>query len=113
MAIFVRPVEPADLPRITDVLRASWGGTTVIALGRGELIDASALPGFVALAGADLAGLVTYTVAGDTVEIVTIDAVLPGQGVGSLLLDAVRRAATAGGAARIVLVTTNDNTGAL
>lgn len=41
----VRPAEPADLPAVTRILTGSWGGTTVVALGRGELIDAARPPG--------------------------------------------------------------------
>ncbi|WP_214326169.1 hypothetical protein [Nonomuraea sediminis] len=44
-------IEPGDLPQVTRVLKESWGGTTVVALGRGETVDAAALPGFVALDG--------------------------------------------------------------
>ncbi|MEV4112026.1 GNAT family N-acetyltransferase [Nonomuraea sp. NPDC049695] len=40
MSMSVRAVEPQDLANVTRVLTESWGGTTVVALGRGELIDA-------------------------------------------------------------------------
>ncbi|WP_406673419.1 GNAT family N-acetyltransferase [Nonomuraea sp. N2-4H] len=40
MAISVRPIGPEDGRVVARVLTGSWAGTTVIALGRGELIDA-------------------------------------------------------------------------
>ncbi|MGV9380611.1 GNAT family N-acetyltransferase [Nonomuraea sp. NPDC003707] len=113
MAISVRPIEPQDLANVTRVLTESWGGSTVVALGRGELVDAAAQPGFIAEIEGEPAGIITYARRGDSVEIITIDAVVPGRGVGAALLDAVRAVATESGAARLWLVTTNDNTHAL
>lgn len=114
MAISVRAVEPADLPVVTRVLTDSWGGTTVVALGRGELIDASELPGFLAVdEGGEVAGLITCARRDDFVEIVTIDALLPGRGVGRMLMNAVRDEAIGHGVAALRLTTTNDNTRAL
>ncbi|MCK2221505.1 GNAT family N-acetyltransferase [Actinomadura sp. ATCC 31491] len=113
MRLSVRPIRPDDHDRVAAVLRASWGGTTVVALGRGELLDAAALPGFVAELGGEVAGVVTYQERDGAVEIVTLDATLPGRGAGRALLDAVRAAAAERGAARLWLITTNDNTHAL
>ncbi|MEV1174222.1 GNAT family N-acetyltransferase [Nonomuraea sp. NPDC049784] len=113
MAMSVRAVEPQDLADVTWVLTESWGGSTVVAMGRGELVDAAAQPGFVAELDGELAGIITYAQRGDSVEIITINAVIPGKGVGATLLDAVRAVATERGAARLWLITTNDNTHAL
>ncbi|WP_336215678.1 GNAT family N-acetyltransferase [Nonomuraea sp. LPB2021202275-12-8] len=114
MTISVRAVEPADLPVVTRILAASWGGVTVVALGRGDLVDASELPGFLAAdEGGEVAGVITYAERGGFVEVVTIDAVLPGKGVGRALMDAVRDRAIELGASGLRLVTTNDNTRAL
>ncbi|NUP04074.1 MAG: GNAT family N-acetyltransferase [Nonomuraea sp.] len=113
MPISVRPLEPRDLDVVTRVLTGSWGGSTVMAVGRGEMVDAARLPGFVAHLGGDVAGVLTYADRGDAVEVITIDAVIPGKGVGRALLDAVRGVAAGRGAARLWLMTTNDNTHAL
>ncbi|MER6942436.1 GNAT family N-acetyltransferase [Nonomuraea sp. NPDC000554] len=113
MAITVRPVEPADLDQVTRILTGSWGGSTLIALGRGELVDAATLPGYLAFDGEQAAGLVTYASRDGAVELITVDALIPGRGVGRALLDAVRAAAVVSGADRLWLCTTNDNTRAL
>ncbi|WP_219463372.1 GNAT family N-acetyltransferase [Nonomuraea rhizosphaerae] len=113
MAISTRAIEPGDLTLVTQVLTGSWGGTTVVALGRGEVIDAAALPGFVAFDGDELAGVVTYAYKEGAVEVITIDAVLSGRGVGAALLDAVKAMAVELGAGKLWLSTTNDNTHAL
>ena len=46
-------------------------------------------------------------------EVVTLNSLQPGRGVGTALLDAVAQAATAAGCERLWLVTTNDNLAAL
>ncbi|GAA1772192.1 GNAT family N-acetyltransferase [Nonomuraea bangladeshensis] len=113
MTLSVRPIGPADVESVSAVLRESWGGTTLVAMGRGELVDAAAQPGFVAELDGEPAGVVTYRERDGAVEILTIDALLPGKGVGRALLDAVRAAAAERGATRLWLITTNDNTRAL
>ncbi|SDM34525.1 GNAT family N-acetyltransferase [Nonomuraea jiangxiensis] len=114
MAMVVRPIEPGDLETVRRVLTESWGGTTVMVLARGEQVEAAGLPGFVAVIGDEVAGVLTYTERADgSVEIVTLDAVVPGRGVGKALLDAVRAVALERGMAGLTLVTTNDNTHAL
>ncbi|MGR6923050.1 GNAT family N-acetyltransferase [[Actinomadura] parvosata] len=113
MSISVRDIRPGDLPAVTRVLTESWGGTTLMVLGSGRQVDAAKLPGFVAEVEGELAGLVTYLEDGGAVEIASLDAVLPGRGVGRALLDAVRAVAAERGATRLWLITTNDNTHAL
>ena len=75
----------------------------------GELVDAAALPGFVALEGDQPVGLLTYAERADGVEVVTIQALTPGRGVGRALMDAVHDHAVARRAPRLWLITTNDN----
>ena len=49
------------------------------------------------------------TIAGDACEIVTLDSLIEGQGIGTTLIEAVKAAAEAAGCRRLWLVTTNDN----
>ncbi|MFG1707681.1 GNAT family N-acetyltransferase [Nonomuraea sp. M3C6] len=113
MAMSVRPIEAGDVQIVRHVLTESWGGTTVVSLGWGELVDAARLPGFVAEIDGEVAGVITYAERDGSVEVITIDAVIPGKGVGKALLDAVRAVAVDRGMARLTLITTNDNTHAL
>ncbi|WP_157250114.1 GNAT family N-acetyltransferase [Nonomuraea typhae] len=109
----MRPVTPGDVDRVVEILTGSWGGTQVVMLAWGEVVDASALPGFVAVADGEIAGLITYAERAGAVEIVTIDALVQGAGIGRALLDAVREVARERGMPRLTLITTNDNTRAL
>ncbi|MEU6427686.1 GNAT family N-acetyltransferase [Microbispora sp. NPDC046973] len=70
-------------------------------------------PRFVALLDGELAGVATYAITGRECELVTLDSVREGAGVGTALVDAMAGAAQAGGAVRLWLVTTNDNLRAL
>jgi N-acetylglutamate synthase-like GNAT family acetyltransferase len=58
-------------------------------------------------------GLVTYHIVDDACEIVSLDSLRPGIGIGTALLDAVAQAARAEECRRVWLVTTNDNLDAL
>ena len=107
----VRAVEPSDRAAVARLLAERWGSTTMVS--RGACHDASALPGFVAVHAGRILGLVTYVVAGAEVELVTLDSLREGSGIGSALVAAVAEAAAGAGARRMVLVTTNDNLRAL
>jgi ribosomal protein S18 acetylase RimI-like enzyme len=107
----VRAATPADRPWIERFVVERWGGEVVVA--HGEALRPHELPAFVAEDGDRPVGLVTYRVDGPGCEVVTIDAVEEGQGVGTALLEAAVTAARAGGCRRVWLITTNDNLGAL
>lgn len=110
-AIEVRPLDDGEREWSTPFLHAGWGEPGVVR--RGELVDPTTLAGFVAFAEGERAGLATYAVRGGECELVTIDSLREGIGVGRALLDAVRQAAVEAGCRRLWLVTTNDNLRAL
>jgi GNAT superfamily N-acetyltransferase len=71
------------------------------------------LPGFAAFEDEQCVGLVTYEIDGEACEIVSIDALEEGRGVGSALLEAVVEVARGAGCSRVQLLTTNNNLRAL
>lgn len=81
--------------------------------GRGGVWKPAELPGFAAFDGAACVGLVTYELDGQACELVTIDALREGAGIGTQLLRAVVGAARASGCSRVQLLTTNNNLRAL
>ena len=111
MAIDLRALDPADGPRVACWLTAHWGSEIVVA--HGAVFRPAGLPGFVSVDGDEWLGLLTYHIAGDACEIVTIDSVQPSAGVGTALIKAVQQAARQAGCRRLWLITTNDNTAAL
>lgn len=109
--IDVRQATAADHSRIVDLLARSWGSTKVIA--HGVVYDAATLPALLAERRGRLAGLLTYAIDGDAFEVVSIDAVVRGAGVGTVLLAAAAEQAERAGLRRLWLITTNDNLDAL
>jgi ribosomal protein S18 acetylase RimI-like enzyme len=107
----VRPVTDEDRPAVVDILTRSWGATSIAA--HGVLYDAATLPGLIATQSGRAVGLLTFHVEDRDWEVVTLDAVDSGRGIGTALLRSVEQAARAAGARRLWLITTNDNTRAL
>lgn len=109
--IVVVPLRESAREWARTILEQRWGGPGIERLG--ERIDATALPGYVAFQGEEPVGLVTYQMSPDETEVVTLDSLTPGCGVGSALLHAVEGVAKASGARRVFLYTTNDNLDAM
>jgi ribosomal protein S18 acetylase RimI-like enzyme len=107
----VRQLDPDDRPWVEDFLRERWGAPEVVA--RGRVYHPLELPGLAAFDGEEIVGLVTYELQGEDCEIVTIDALEEGRGIGTRLVEAVAAAAREAGCRRLRLITTNDNLRAL
>ena len=105
--IEVRPIGAADRSLVEGLLIDRWGSTRMIS--RGRMHDAAALDAFLALRGDEPLGLATYALERGECELVSLDSLDEGSGVGSALLDAVAERAREEGARRLWLVTTNDN----
>ena len=110
-ALRTRPVDKGDHIWVTRFLEEQWFSTTIVS--RGIIHYADGLPGFIAVQEDELLGLVTYRIDADECEIVTINSVVRGVGIGSVLLDVVKETATSADCRRLWLVTTNDNVAAL
>ena len=113
---YVRPVWIEDRDWLADTMRQRWDGLVV---SRGEVLEPGRLPALVAVDRGGLRlGAMTFrprpgSSGGVDTEVVTVDALESGRGVGSLLLDAAATLARRAGWQRLWLVTTNDNTAAL
>jgi ribosomal protein S18 acetylase RimI-like enzyme len=107
----IRPLSNADRIWVRQWMVDHWGAELMIA--HGEQFYPAEYPGFVAESDAGVVGLVTYKLRGDECEILSLDSLVESQGVGSALVDAVRKAALENGVRRLWLITTNDNLNAL
>ena len=107
----IRALSRADRDWVTRHIAEQWGAEIVVA--HGTLYRPADLPGFVAEIDGVVAGLVTFHIAGDACEIVTLDSLSERQGIGTALIEAVKVAAGAAGCRRLWLITTNDNLHAL
>ena len=104
--VLVRAASAGDWAWIERHLSRSWGSPIIVT--RGTARDASQLPALVAVQDEEIVGLATFRVAGDECELVSLDALRPGQGIGSALLAAVVDEARRQGCRRLWLITTND-----
>jgi ribosomal protein S18 acetylase RimI-like enzyme len=110
--VTVRPLGDDERAWALAILRESWG-TEITVYSDGRELRPAELPAFVAEAGGERSGFATYAVEGETCELVTLNALSSGRGVGGALVEAVADAARAAGCARVHLCTTNDNLPAL
>jgi DNA-3-methyladenine glycosylase I len=109
--VLIRAATADDRTWIAPHLEQSWGSTTIVS--RGMVHDASGLPAILAVQGDDIVGLATYHVAGGECELVSLDSLREGQGIGSALLARVGQEAASHGCRRLWLITTNDNLDAI
>ncbi len=109
--LLVRAIQASDRNWVAAFVKSHWGSEIVVAKGR--IIRAAELDGFAAFKGKEPIGLLTYRIEGLDCEIATIDSTVEGAGVGTALINAVRKIAKAKGCKRLWLITTNDNLNAL
>lgn len=101
----------SDAGWIADFLRAHW--QTDVVVGKGRTIGAGELSGVRAERDGRVVGFIGWRILGDELEVVSLDSLEPGTGIGTLLLDHVVGMARVLGLRRLWLVTTNDNLDAL
>jgi GNAT superfamily N-acetyltransferase len=109
--ITIRRLTQDDLPQLRQFWKESWDAEFVVA--HGVIYYPDTLDGFVALDGTDWAGEITYTFAGSDCEIVSLDSLREGQGIGTKLIECVLDEARKNHCKRVFLITTNDNLNAL
>jgi ribosomal protein S18 acetylase RimI-like enzyme len=107
----IRPIQPSDAAMVRAFWQEHWGSDRMLV--HGDAYYAQDLPGYVASREQTVLGLVPYRIEGDACEVMSLDSLEEGRGLGSALLNAVTGAARAAGCKRVYLSTTNDNTYAL
>jgi GNAT superfamily N-acetyltransferase len=109
--LLVCPLEAQDRDSLGALVSEHWAGETVIS--RGRVHHPRELDGYVAEAHGEPVGFISYFIEAGECEVVVLLALRQGQGVGTALLQAVRRQAQRHGCRRVWLITTNDNLRAL
>lgn len=103
----IRPITSPDNSWVTQALTNLWGSTQMVS--RGKLLELSGLEGFIAEEDNRKVGLATYLVDNDTCEITSINALTPGKGIGTALIEKVTEIAKEKRCKTLVVITTNDN----
>jgi ribosomal protein S18 acetylase RimI-like enzyme len=107
----IKTLKPTDKDWVIQLLTTHWHSTEVVS--RGKIYDASQLPGIAALRGSEVVGLITYRIAKGECEIVTLNSLQQGIGVGNAMIESVKNIAKSKKCKRLWLITTNDNLHAL
>ena len=86
----------------------TWRSTTIVA--NRELCDLRELPCFIAITDEqEVIGYCYYRLSGNECEIMAVESIVPGIGVGSAFIDAVKNLAREKSCSRLYLQTSNDN----
>ncbi len=109
--MIVRTKDQTDEIWLEEFFRKRWLDEIVVV--NGEVIHPNALQGFIAEEDEVLVGVITYRQKGSDLEVITLDSLQPGRGIGHRLMDAVMDEAKRLNCQRIFWVTTNDNLRAL
>ena len=107
----LRRLSRDDVPRLRQFWIEHWGGEEMIA--RGNIYRPEQLEGFVIEEDEEWIGLLTFLVKDGDCEVISLDSLHQGQGLGSRLIDQVIQEARRQGCRRLFLITTNDNLNAL
>jgi ribosomal protein S18 acetylase RimI-like enzyme len=102
-----RALEHGDRDWVIATLEGVWG--SVLVARKGEVLDASAHPGFVAMSDRGRMGMATCRVREDEYEVLSLTALVEGEGVGRALMEQCFEDARAHGCTRVWLMTTNNN----
>ena len=98
--------------KVLQFFKEHWGSTEMVI--SSGIYDCSQLDGFAYVDEYQtIMGLVTYIIRGETCEIISLDSIDGGKGVGSLLVQAVEKNAAQNDCIMMTLITTNDNLPAL
>lgn len=108
----VRPIIDSDQQWVRNFILDRWGAEFVVV--HDVVYYPHRLRGFVAeLNTTDHFGLATYVIEKSACELVTLDSLREGEGIGSALVQAVAQEGSRSGCSRLWCVTTNDNHAAL
>jgi len=107
----IRRLTPDDVPRLRKFWKENWGDEFVVA--HGVIYHPGDVNGFIAFDGAEWVGEITYAISDNDCEIVSLDSLHAGQGIGTKLIQIVVDEARKQDCKRIFVITTNDNLNAL
>jgi DNA-3-methyladenine glycosylase I len=107
----IRKIREDDRNWIRGLLIKEWGSPLIVT--KGVLYQADSLPGFIAEVREIRHGLLTYNISNNGCEIITLNSFVERHGIGSSLINALRKESPTLGCKRLWLITTNDNVSAI
>ncbi|MFC1978418.1 GNAT family N-acetyltransferase [Chloroflexota bacterium] len=107
----VRSLNKQDHIQVVQILENYWGSTDIVT--HGTVHNADQLPGFIAIQDNKPVGVLTYQLHNNECEIISLNSLVEGKGIGSALVDSAKNIAITANCKRLWLITTNDNTHSL
>jgi len=107
MVMNIRPINPSDIPAIHQAVEALWGSHIIVV--HLEQYNCDELPGFTAIIDEELVGFLHYEIRETICEVLTLAALIEGQGIGTALMSAIERFAAENQCTHLQVATTNDN----
>ena len=105
--IETHPAGASDRKWIEESIEFWWGSTQLVA--HDTVFHLEDLSAMLAVNDGRRVGLATYNLEGRSCEIITLNSVMPGHGIGRALIDAMTAEAMRAGCERLWLITTNEN----
>jgi N-acetylglutamate synthase-like GNAT family acetyltransferase len=109
--ITLRDSTPADQNWVREFIRKAWGADLIVV--HGDSFFPAEMNAIIAEKAGSPVGLATYFLNTTSIEVVTLNSLITGIGIGKKLIRSLIHKAKINNLERIWLITTNDNTGAL
>jgi GNAT superfamily N-acetyltransferase len=103
----IRRLIPSDLPELDQFWEEHWGGPEMIV--HGDVFRTDQLDGFIMDDQGEWIGLVTFFISRAGCEIISLNSLREGRGIGTRLIEEVIAVAREKNCTRVFLATTNDN----
>ena len=107
----IRKIKEKDREWIKKLIMKEWGSEKIISQGRAYYPHK--LSGFAAVSNEKYLGMITYAPRKERCKLISLNALRKGKGIGTSLLEAVKKSVRKIGCKKIFLATTNDNLDAL
>ncbi len=111
MPYTIRSITAEDRETVRSILMEAWSSTEFAS--SGDLVDALEVPGYLAFEGGNVMGLLTWYQKDRVCELLTLNALQKGRGIGTGLIDHFLREIAELDLERVFLMTTNDNIDAI
>ncbi|MCG0275771.1 MAG: GNAT family N-acetyltransferase [Thermosediminibacteraceae bacterium] len=85
----IRQITESDREWVARFLVKNWGSTKIVS--RNRVHEATNLPGFLAVEGEEPLGVIIYNIEDDQCEIVVLESLVEERGIGTALVEAVKR----------------------
>jgi GNAT superfamily N-acetyltransferase len=109
--MIIRPLTADDVPRLRQFWNEQWSGELIVT--HGSIHRPENVEGFAVEDGGFWTGLITFRIMNDECEVISLDGLREGEGIGTMLLRKVIEEARSRKCRRVFLITTNDNLYAL